>query len=270
MAIKHLKFKNDEELVENTSGSFKNVPANNDNLEQMKKWLEIFVEVYKIDISMDFENRIREIECNLGINIPPVLRLVYLFIGNNHDAFSTKGETKLINYRLLNIDEIKVEKNVIVNDGYKGEPLYETDILIYGVDLKDKKFYGIDLYKDWDLMFYKKWLWVKDNMPLYKNLIVLLVCLAISKKDNIFKTNIKNIGSWKMIENVDKLFKGDFERFNDFKHYDHTIYYNRKNGALGWMRAGNSCPEILIGCNDKEFTEEIIKKYEFNKAKIYK
>lgn len=270
MGIKHLKFTNDEELIAKTSNSYKNTPANAENMDQMKNWLDTFAEISKINVSIEFENKIKEVEGNLGVNIPPVLRLMYLSFGNNFNVFCGKDETKIINYRLLNIDELNIEKNVVICEPYKGEQLYETDVLVYGVNSKGKKLYGVDLYKDWDLAYSKKWFWVKNNMPLYKNLVVLLVCLAISKNDHIFKTNIKNIGSYKVIENADKLFSGNFERFEKFEHYEHTLYYNSSNGALGWLRAGNSCPEILIGCNDETFTEKIIKEYGFDKIKKYK
>jgi hypothetical protein len=215
------------------------------------------------------EDKIKGRENILNIKIPLTLYLLYMYFGNYGEILTLKEETKLINYRLLNIDEIKVEKEITVYDPYKGEPLFMTDILVYGVNLKNKNFYGVDLNKNWDLICLKnKWCWIKDNMPLHKNLLILLICLAIANKKYICKTNIKNAGSFDTIENVDEIFSKDFKRFRDFEHYGHTAYYNSKNSALGWMRAGNNCPEILIGCDNKKFLDELIKKYEFDKIKF--
>ncbi|MDR3058460.1 MAG: hypothetical protein LBU84_10020 [Prevotella sp.] len=272
MQIKHLKYENDEDLINKTPNTFKNCTANGENLQQMKNWMDIFAKICKINFSMEYEQNMKDVENVLGQNIPKTLRLLYSYFGSNEKILGCEGEKPIKGYKFLKLDELKkIEKNVVIYDGYSGEALYETDILIYSVTQKLKNLYAIDLNKEWHLDFNKdKWYWVKDNIPLYKNILVLLACIFIANKNNIFKTNMKAVGSYFKLETVDKIFDGDFERFKDFNHYDHTLYYNLQYEAIIWFRAGNSCPELLFGCDDKKFTEEIIKKYDFNKAKIYK
>jgi hypothetical protein len=269
--IKHLKYKNDEELINNTPNSLKNCSANDENLEQLENWLNVFLKTCKIDTLIGLsEDKIIEIEKRLGANLPLTLRLIYTRIGNNENILSPRTENGIIDYRLLNINELILEKGVIVYDYYSGEALYETDVLIYGVTGKSENLFAVDLNKNWHLNYHKKWYWEKDHMPLYKNIIVLLVCIAISNKNNIFKTNIKNVFSSKPLNAIDEKFSGYLERFKDFKHYNHSLYYNVQYGALGWLRAGNSSPELLMGCDDTAFVDKFISKYEFNKIKKYK
>jgi hypothetical protein len=269
MPIKHLKNETDEELIEKTPNSFKNCPANTDNLEQMKQWLDAFAEVVKINVSRESSNdAIKEIESRLRITIPSTLRLVYSYFANNRNILSAEQGNKIIDCRILNIEELKIEKNIAVYDFYNGEAIYETDILIYGVTLKSKYLYAIDLNKDWHLYFdRKKWTWKKDDVPLYKNFIILLVCMLITNKKNIFRTFIKGIGFTKFLDQIDEKLNGYLERFKNFEHYNHAVYYNKQYGAFGWLR-GNA--NLLMGCDDKTFAEEMIKKYKFDKAKIIK
>jgi hypothetical protein len=72
------------------------------------------------------------------------------------------------------------------------------------------------------------------------------------------------------LKKIDKIFDGFLERFKDFNHYNHILYYNVHRSALGWFRSGNVNPDLLLGCDDKMFIEELIKRYNFDKAKIYK
>jgi hypothetical protein len=265
MAIKVLKFKTEEELVEKMPGTFKNCPANDDNIQQMKYWFDTLVEVCKI------VKPNKQIIIKAEYKIPEILHLMYSYFGSNEKILTCIDEKSIGGYRFLKIDELKQEKNVLIYDSYSGEVLYETDILIYCVTLKSKNLYAIDLQKEWHLDYVKnKWYWAKDHIPLYKNLIILLTNIFISNKNHIFKTNIKNIGSFFKLEKIDKMFEGYLNRFKDFDHYWHTIYYNIQYNALGWFRSGNIHPDLLFGCDDKNFTEEIIKKFNFDKAKIYK
>jgi hypothetical protein len=270
MSIKHLKYRTVDELINGIPNSFKNVPANNENIEQMKYWLNIILGMYKINISLDCENKIKEIENKLEQNIPKALCLLYSYFGSELNMLSQKIENKIMDYRLLGINEIEIEKNVIVYDYYSRDALYETDILIYGVTQKSRNLYAIDLNMDWQLNFNKKLYWEKDHIPLFQYLLILSVCILINNKENIFKTRIKNVSPFKLLETMDTIFSGDLERFNGFQHYSHTLYYNIQYGALGWFRAGNISPDLLFGCDNKIFTEEIIKKYNFNKAKRIK
>lgn len=265
MAIKHLKFETDEELVEKTPNVFKNCPANDDHIQQMKYWLDTLAEVCKVKKANN--SKINEMEYKM----PETLRLLYSYFGHNENILTCIDEKPIGGYRFLKTDELKLEKNIVVYDNYSGEALYETDILIYGVTLKSKNLYAIDINKEWHLDFIKnKWYWVKDQIPLYKNLIVLLVNIFISNRNHIFKTNVKNVGSFFKLERIDEIFSGYLTRFKDFEHYKHTLYYNVQYSALGWFRSGNINPDLLFGCDDKIFTDEVIEKFNFDKAKIYK
>lgn len=77
MAIKHLKFETDEELIKKTPNTFKNCPTNDDNIQQMKYWLDILMEICKIKEMGKYEHKISEIERELGYNIPQTLHLIY-------------------------------------------------------------------------------------------------------------------------------------------------------------------------------------------------
>lgn len=67
---------------------------------------------------------------------------------------------------------------------------------------------------------------------------------------------------------AEKLFNGYLIPFNGLSHYEHTVFYNKKYGALAWFHPGISTCDMLVGCNDKNFVNELIQKLNFNKAKF--
>ena len=263
-----VKFILDDELISKTPNSLLNRSADNENLQQMKEWLNMFGSVhYSTGYS---ESELQQIEEMLGLKIPPTLRMVYAYTGKDNNLL-TPGKLKNTNYKILKPDELLVEKNVIVHDSYSGEAWYETDVLVYMVTHNGKQAYnGIDMKRDWQLSFYKQWYWQKDSMPLYKELLVTLVCTAISRMQNIFKTKVKEVTGWEIYKRAEKKFEGYFERFSDFEHYDHTLFYNQQRKALGWFRAGSAIPDLLVGCDDKTFIDEFIAKMNMSKAKHHR
>lgn len=263
-------FKTDEELIYKTANSFLNHPATEENLSQMREWLENILstvyssETYNTGFS---ETGLQEIEKSLGINLPSTLRLIYSYIGKDTDLL-IPAPMKMMDLKFVNLNELRIEKDVIVHDYYSGEEWYATDILVYSTTRKGKKAYaGIDLKRDWHLSFYKKWYWQKDCMPLYKDLPVMLTCIAISQMDNVFKTKMKGVTGWKVDENAEKMLGGHFKRFANFEHFGHTLFFNKQQGALGWFRAGSAIPDLLVGSNDKSFVDDLIDKLDFSKAK---
>jgi hypothetical protein len=278
LEIKHLKYKTDEELISSLPNGHKNKPANDEDLVKMEHWLNVLMQVIEINY-VDFrefhEEKIKE--KNMGINIPKALRLLYSYVGSNEKVFSSGTNEneleKISKQKLLKYDELTVEKNILIYDTYGGgkadyeNPIYETDILIYGVTQKNKKCLAIDLRKEWVLYFHKnKWFFQKDACPVYQDVVVRLVNMIISNQKNVFKTRLKGI--WNL-EQMGEVFAGCLEQLNGFKYYDHTIFYNMQYHALGWYRGG-VVRDLLFGCNDKIFTKEIIEKYAFDKAKILK
>jgi hypothetical protein len=274
MPIKHLKYGSDEELVKKTANTLENHSANDEDLAQMKHWLDTFSRAHKVDVSMKHEEEIKGTENRLGKNIPKALRLAYSYFGSNEDILSPEIVNKLFcsDSRLLKLNELKIEQGIAVHDGYTGEALYETDILVYCVDKKSKSVDAVDMEKDWVLGFSnknKKWYWVKDYFPLYKLIVIELVNIAITRKKYIFKTSVKGMG---VPNALDKKFAGDLERFKDFVYHAYhplTLYCNPQNGALGWLHNAYNAPSLVLGCDDKAFVDGIIKKHEFGKAKMF-
>jgi hypothetical protein len=263
MAIKHLKFKTDEELVKETPNTYYNSPATDDDIQKMKHWLDTFVKVcgFTVELKNDINDQ----------RIPAALKLVYSYFGSNEKILSCETEKPVGGFRFLKFNELKYEKNVIIYDAWLEDALYETDIIIYGVSLKSKKLYAIDVNKEFNLHFYKgKWCWIKDAAPLHKDLLVLLSWVFISNAKHIFKVNINNVPPISEVVYMDTFFEGYLERFNDFEHYGHSVYYNIEHGAFGWFRTIHSKCDFTFGCSDKLFIDEVIKKYNFEKLKVYK
>lgn len=266
-----VKFTNDEDLIKKTPNSFKNRPADEDNLHQMREWLDIIVSVCPAGGYP--EDELQSAESSLGIRIPSTLRLMYAFAGKGEKLLCPEL-SKGMKSKIVRPEELQVKKNVLVYDpyDYERDAWYETDVLIYDAAVtRGKPHYGIDIRRDWNLDYYaRKWLWVKDSLPLYKVLPVALVCNAITHMRNSFKTKVKGI-SHSLHENLDaeKKFKGWLDMFPDFEHYGHTLFFSKEHKALGWFRAGSAIPDLFMGCDDKAFVDEFVAQMEM-KAKHIK
>lgn len=265
MTAKQVKYTTNEELINKTPNSLLNHSASNENLQQMKEWLNILISIHPA--TGYSEDEIQRIEESLGFKIPETLRLLYSSVGKDINLL-TPGISKNMDFRILKPEELRIEKDVIVHDYYTGAAWYETDILVYAITQKSKAAYsGIDMKRDWHVSFYKEWYWQKDHMPLYKDMLVVLACIAISHMQNIFKTKVKGVTGWEVYKRAEKKFEGYFKRFSELEHYDHTLFYNQQHKALGWFRAGSAIPDLLVGCNYKTFIDEFIAEMDMNKAK---
>lgn len=260
-----------EDLLK-TPNSLLNRPATGDDLLQMQNWLEILCRVCRIlPEEKGLSNaELNVIEESLGVRIPSTLRLLYSYVGKDLD-FLVSEYSKSMDYKLLKPAELYVEPSRIIHDAYTDEVWFETDILIYAVSGKKFKPYkGVDLTYDWGLFFYKEWYWQKDERPLYKDLIVLLTCITISHMPYAFKTKLKGLSAWEADKSAEQRFVGYLKRFPDFEHYAHTLFYNEERCALGWFRSGSALPDLLLGSNDKDFTEKFIADFDLTKAKRLK
>lgn len=260
-------FKTIEELVNNTPNSFKNCKADEQELKQMTDWLAKlsgFLETkgFSNDDLSKYENELEYL-------LPPEIKILYAVIGKSIKNIS--DETLIREkFQLLEIENFRIEKDVVIKDCYTDEDWFKTDVLIYTTSKNIKNpLYGIDLKNGWDLSFHKNWYWQKDGMPLFKKLTSLFASIIISNKGNIVKTKVKGINGIKRHEKAEKKFEGIFERLPNFEYYEHTIFINREYDLLGWFRAGSSI-DFLIGSNNKMMLYEIIDRLDFTRAKYQK
>ncbi|MEN5232470.1 hypothetical protein [Sphingobacterium faecium] len=262
-----LKFETIDEMIANTPNSFKNRKAVINDLVMLEQWITCLSKFLQINGSdkVEFES----LEKKLGIGIPAEIRLLYEKIANNTDELA-KESLRFNKFQLLAIENVWVEKDVIVKDYYTEEPLFKTDILVYAAANNIKKpIYGIDLNNEWGLYYEKGWSWQKDDMPLFMKLTTLFANLIIANKDYIMKTKIKGLTGIKRDEKAEKRFEDIFTRLPGFEYYEHTIFYNHELDLVGWFRAGNT-PDLLVGSNRKSNLDNIIVKFDFSSARFVK
>lgn len=262
-----IKFKTIAELITNTPNTLKNCKTNDKNLDQMAQWISLlsgFIQVESLDDAV-FDH----LEKRLDISLPPEIAMLYKNIGSSVDELN--GETlKYQKFKLLTIENLWVEKEVIIKDYYTEECWFKTDVLVYATAKNVKNaIYGMDLKNGWSLSYEKGWFWQKDDMPLYQKLTTLFTNMIIVNKGNAIRTKIKGITGMKRDEKIEKKFEGVLTRLSNFEYYEHTIFYNQALDLIGWFRAGNA-PDFLVGSNSENNLNNIIADYDFSSAKFLK
>jgi len=262
-----IKFKTIAELITNTPNTLKNRKANDKDLDHMAQWISLlsgFIQVGGLDhAAFDFLKK------RLDINLPPEIAMLYKNIGSSVDELN-REMLKHQKFQLLMIENLWVEKDVIVKDYYTGECWFKTDVLVYATAKNVKKaIYGMDLKNGWSLSYEKGWFWQKDDMPPFQKLTTLLANMIIVNKRKVIKTKIKGITGMKRDEKLEKKFEGVLTRLSSFEYYEHTIFYNQVLDLVGWFRAGNT-PDFLVGSNSENNLNSLIAQYDFSSAKFLK
>lgn len=217
-----IKYKRTEDLIANTPNTLKNKKADEADLRQMSDWMNVlseFLETHGVS-NADFDKYENILQCSL----PAEIKMLYASIGDSIEDISKETLIRE-RFQLLEIENFRIEKDVIIKDYYTDEDWFKTDVLIYATSKNIKNpLYGVDLKNGWDLSFQKNWYWQKDGMPLFKKLTSLFANIIICNKQNIVKTKVKGITGVKRDEKAEKHFEGIFERLLHFEFYEHTIF----------------------------------------------
>ncbi|MFV0331354.1 MAG: hypothetical protein ACK5KL_16285 [Dysgonomonas sp.] len=230
---------------------WKNHRITKKEIDQLQIWLDLLKDILNIDIikSGVSEDKIRETEQRIGTEIPKALKIIYNYIGNDERFLKSKLE----NLNFLPLDKLYVENN---NLAYK---------------IQGKKYaWGIDLGK-LRLNYYAKdygWYWEKDAISFWEQSVIDISCFAINHMQTVMYSRLKGFTdtlSWPS-EVAEKRYKDFFTRIPNLEYYGHTIFYNKEHKALAWFRGGQFTQDILIGCDNKEFIDDFVKRFDLDKA----
>lgn len=218
---------------------------------QLKIWLNLLTDILHIDITKSgiAEDKIKETEHRLDIEIPEALKLIYKYVGNDKRFLKSKLE----NISFLPLEELYIQDN---NLAYK---------------IQGKKYaWGIDLEK-LRLNYYAKdygWYWEKDTMSFWEQSIIDISCFAINHMQTAMYSRLKGLSdtlAWPSTI-AEERYKDFFTRIPNLEYYGHTVFYNEVHKALAWFRGGQFNQDILIGCDDKDFIDDFVRTFELNKA----
>lgn len=230
---------------------WKNHRITTKEINQLKTWLNFLKDILDIDISKSGlpEEKIKETEKSLGIEIPLALKLLYSYVGNDERFLKSKLE----NISFLPLNKLYVEEN---NLAYK---------------IQGKKYaWGINLEK-LRLNYFAKdygWYWSEDAMSFWEQSFIDVCCFAINHMKTVMYSRLKGFSdssAWPSTI-AEKWYKNFFTRIPDLEYYGHTVFYNKEYKALAWFRGGQFNQDILIGCYNKEFIDSFVNTFDLNKA----
>lgn len=215
----------------------------------MKQWLDCLTDVLNIDVSKSgiLDDELNRIGEKLGIELPPIIKLIYSYIGNDERLMSAKLEK----IAFLPSNKLYIDENNLV---YKAQ---------------GKKYLsGYDLEKH-RLNYYAKdygWYWSEDTMSFWQQACVDIYCYAINHMQTVVYSRLKGFTSLFPSREAEERYMGFLTRIDNFDYYDHTLFYNKEHRAIAWFRGGQFNQDILIGCDDRSFIDKFVETFGLTKA----